>query len=139
MTMQTSTLIRVLAIWSALMGWAMCLAGCGGDPGEWGVDPQLVGSWELVEIMEDGFPTLFDPKLMVFRANASWRSHSADGSWSRGRYRTREGKLNYWINASDDPENVGGNYVFRYEVAGNSMSISGHMYGHHYVAIFRRA
>jgi hypothetical protein len=122
---------------AALLALAV-LTGCGGSSGPWAIDPEFVGAWNQIGLTEDGFPAYFIGKVMTFRDNGTWRSDSADGGWSRGGYRTREGRLNYWIKASDDPSNVGGNYNFAYEVTGLQMTISGRMSGRYYVATFAR-
>jgi hypothetical protein len=114
------------------------LAGCGGGAGPWGIDPQLVDRWSQTDLTEDGFPAYFVRRVMDFRADGSWRSDSLDGSWSTGGYRTRSGRLNYWIEASDDPGNVGDEYTFDYTAAAHTMTIRGRYLGHYYVATFAR-
>jgi len=117
---------------------AAALTGCGGGDILWGIDPDLVDSWRQVDLTEDGFPVLFDPKTMIFRDDGTWRSDSDDGGWSTGGYQTRPGRLNYRIDASDDPDNVGHEYTFDYAVTPTHMTISGRMSGHRYVATFAR-
>jgi hypothetical protein len=114
------------------------VGGCGGAGALWGIDPELVGAWRQTDLTEDGFPAYFVGKTMAFRDDGSWRSDSADGGWSTGGYQTRPGRLNYWIDASDDPDNVGHNYRFAYTANAPYMTISGHMSGHYYVAYFAR-
>ena len=121
----------------ALLGLQV-VCGCGGAGGVWGIDRELVGAWRQTDLTEDGFPTFFIGKTMQFRGDGTWRSDSADGGWSLGGYQTRPGRLNYWIDASDYPNNVGHNYTFGYAVMSDPMTISGHMYGHYYVAYFGR-
>jgi hypothetical protein len=133
---EMSRLVLGIAI-AALLSLAV-LPSCGGSSGPWAIDSVLVGAWNQIALTEDGFLAYFTGKVMTFRDDGKWRSDSADGGWSRGGYRTREGRLNYWINASDDPSNVGGNYNFAYEVTGNQMTISGHIWRHYYVATFAR-
>ena len=125
--------------WLGLALLALSMAGgCGGTGGVWGIDPDLVGRWRQTDLTEDGFPAYFVARTMQFRDDRSWRSDSADGSWSTGGYQTRAGRLNYWIDASDDPGNVGHEYTFAYAVTSVRMTISGHMSGHYYVAYFGR-
>ncbi|MBM3475635.1 MAG: hypothetical protein FJX75_20415 [Armatimonadetes bacterium] len=126
-------------VWLGLLLVVLSVAGgCGGAGGLWGIDPELVAAWRQTDLTEDGVPAYFVGKTMQFRDDGTWRSDSDDGGWSLGGYQTRSGRLNYWIDASDDPGNVGGNYTFDYAVMSARMTISGHMSGHYYVAYFAR-
>ena len=117
---------------------ALTLTGCGGSSLPWGLDPQLVGVWSQTDLSEDGVPAWFVRRTMTFRDDGTFRSDSADGGWSTGGYRTRPGRLNYWIDDSDDPANVGREYTFDYTASATTMTISGRYSGHYYVATFAR-
>jgi len=129
---------KALCLLAALasLGPALLLSGCGGSAEPWSIDPAIVGIWDMTDLTEDGFQTYFLHKVIVYRADGTWRSDTADGSWSEGGYQTRGGRLNYWIDASDDPGNVGHEYTFGYQVSLGTLTISGHLSGHYYVATF---
>lgn len=117
------------------------LSGCGGSAGPvWGIDPMFVGIWEVTRLTEDGWDVLWSRKTMVFRDDGTWRSDTdnEEKSWSTGTYGTWNGKLNYRIDASSNPDNVGDEYTFDYTADAGTMTISGHHLGHYYVSTFQR-
>jgi hypothetical protein len=116
----------------------VALTGCGGGDAPWGVDPAVVGAWRIVDMTVDGYPALFADRVLRYNADGTWRSDSADGGWSTGTYGTRSGWLNYRIDASDDPGNVGDEYTYRYSVAGATLVIEGRYERHYYVSTFAR-
>ncbi|MGQ9731455.1 MAG: hypothetical protein ACUVX8_09290 [Candidatus Zipacnadales bacterium] len=127
------------SIVGAVSATLVLLGGCAGEGREpWIVDPALVASWLQTGLTEDGVDAWFIPRILTYRHNGTWRSRSADGSWSRGTYGTREGRLRYTIVDSDDPTNIGHTYTFSYHIMQDILTISGYYHGHYYVASFRR-
>ena len=123
----------------ATLGGALCVVGCGGSGGTpWELDAAIVGTWDLRGMTQDGLLVFFDPKAMVFHEDGTWRSDTVDedNSWSTGTFRTRDGRLNYRINASSDARNVGRAYTYDYSVSGGWLTIEGWHKGHYYEAMF---
>jgi hypothetical protein len=116
---------------------ATALGGCGGGTDiAWDIDPDIVARWDMNGLTEDGVPAYFEPRVIEYRADGTWRSDSAGGEWSRGTYRTGEGRLNYRINAASKPNVVGHEYTFDYHVAYGILTIEGRHLGHYYVSTF---
>ncbi len=115
------------------------VVGCGGGSGPaWGMDPDIVGIWDLIEMTEDGVPLFFRGKVMRFEAGGALRSDSFSGQWSIGTYRTRPGKLNYTITDSSDPDNINRTFTLTYDVSGGTLVIEGRSEGAYYVSTFTR-
>ena len=124
--------LAVVALWSGA-----ALGGCGGGTEIlWDIDPDIVARWDMQNLTEDGMPAYFEPRVIEYRADGTWRSDSADGEWSRGTYRTGAGRLNYRINAASKPNVVGDEYTFDYSVSNGILIIEGRHLGHYYVSTF---